>query len=79
VEKGERLAIRLKHSLSGEMMESLNTEFHDILVSGSIEQREAFPEEDSEPDIADLPRLSLMFNRRNLGRLRELINRINQG
>ena len=75
VEKGERLAIRLKHSLSGEMMESLNTEFHDILVSGSIEQREAFPEEDSEPDIADLPRLSLMFNRR----LRELINRINQG
>ncbi len=79
VEKGERLAIRLKHSLSGEMMESLNTEFHDILVSGSIEQREAFSEEDSEPEIADLPRLSLMFNRRNLGRLRELINRINQG
>ena len=79
VEKGERLAIRLKHSLSGEIMESLNTEFHDILVSGSIEQREAFSEEDSEPEIADLPRLSLMFNRRNLGRLRELINRINQG
>ena len=79
VEKGERLAIRLKHSLSGEMMENLNTEFQDILVSGSIEQREAFPEEDTESDIADLPRLSLMFNRRNLGRLRELINRINQG
>ncbi len=79
VEKGERLAIRLKHSLSGEIMESLNTEFHDILVSGLIEQREAFSEEDSEPEIADLPRLSLMFNRRNLGRLRELINRINQG
>ena len=78
VERGERLVIRLKQSLPGEMIESLNTEFQDILVSGSIEQREAFPEEDNEPRIADLPRLSLLFNRRNFGRLRQLVDRINE-
>jgi hypothetical protein len=78
VERGERLAIRLKQSLSGEMMENLNREFQDIIVSGSIEQREAFPEEENEPQISDLPRLSLLFNRRNFGRLRELVNEINR-
>ena len=78
VERGERLVIRLKQSLPGETIESLNTEFQDILVSGSIEQREAFPEEDNEPRIADLPRLSLLFNRRNFGRLRQLVDRINE-
>ena len=77
VEKGERLVIRLKQSLSPETIESLNAEFQDILVGGSIEQREAFPEEDSDSEIADLPRLTLLFNRRNFGRLRQLVNRVN--
>jgi hypothetical protein len=77
VEKGERLVIRMKQALSPETLESLNAEFQDILVSGSIEQREAFPEEESGSEIADLPRLTLLFNRRNFGRLRQLVNRVN--
>lgn len=78
VERGARLVIRLKQSLSGETIESLNTEFQDIIVSGAIEQCEAFPEEGNDTRITDLPRLSLLFNRRNFGRLRELVNRINE-
>jgi hypothetical protein len=35
------------------------------------------PEEINEPEIAHLPRLCLQFNRRNYGRLRQLIDRIN--
>lgn len=78
VERGARLVIRLKQSLSEETIESLNTEFQDIIVSGAIEQCEAFPEEEDDTRITDLPRLSLLFNRRNFGRLRELVNRINE-
>lgn len=78
VERGARLVIRLKQSLSEETIESLNTEFQDIIVSGAIEQCEAFPEEGNDTRITDLPRLSLLFNRRNFGRLRELVNRINE-
>ncbi len=78
MEKGERLVIRLKQSLSEETIESLNKEFQDILVSGSIEQCEAFSEEENEPRIAHLPRLSLLFNRRSFGRLRQLVNEINR-
>jgi len=78
VERGARLVIRLKQSLSEETIESLNTEFQDIIVSGAIEQGEAFPEEGNDTRITDLPRLSLLFNRRNFGRLRELVNRINE-
>ncbi|MEE8348198.1 MAG: TIGR00730 family Rossman fold protein [Acidobacteriota bacterium] len=78
VERGERLVLRLKQSISGETIERLNSEFQDILVSGSIEQREAFPEEENEPQIADLSRLTLLFNRRDFGRLRQLINEINR-
>ena len=41
----------------------------------------AYPKllERDEPDLAHLPRLSLQFNRRNLGRLREMIDQINRG
>ena len=56
----------------------MNTEFADILVSGAIEQRDALPEESNEPELNELPRLSLHFNRRSIGRLRQLINRINE-
>jgi len=34
-------------------------------------------DEAGEPELAELPRLKLHFNRRNLGRLRQLIDAIN--
>lgn len=74
----DTLAMRLTVPLSPEHLDRLNTEFSDIVVSGRIEQVGALPEESGEPELAHLPRLTFHFNRRNLGRLRQLIDAINQ-
>lgn len=76
------LVLRLQEKPSEEFLDSLNTEFSDILASGKIELSEALPEEADEPEaksIAHLPRLVMHFNRRNLGRLRMLIDALNAG
>jgi len=71
------LVLRLKRRLSGQALHTLNTEFADLLETGSIEQRAALPQEADEPDLAALPRLTCHYNRRSAGRLRQLIDRIN--
>ncbi|TWU07714.1 LOG family protein [Stieleria varia] len=73
----DRLVLRLKDKLSGEKMEELQTKFADILVSGKFEQTGALPEEEGEPELADMPRLVFRFNRRALSRLRMLIDTVN--
>lgn len=73
----ENLVLRLNHRLPDPVIENLNQEFADIVVSGQITQRDAFPEEASEVEVAHLPRVVFHFNRRNYGRLRLLINAIN--
>ncbi len=71
------LVLRINHSVSQEKLDQLNTNFSSILVKGWIEQCEALPAESNEPEVAHLPRLKLHFNRRNFGRLRQLIDAIN--
>ncbi|QEG39903.1 LOG family protein [Roseimaritima ulvae] len=71
------LVFRLKKRLSDELLDEINTRFADILVEGKFEQRDALPEESSEKELADLPRLVFHFDRRALGRLRMLIDFIN--
>lgn len=73
----DRLVLRLFKRPSDELLEELNEEFGSILKSGTFELSEALPEERGEPEIADLTRLVMHFNRRNLGKLRRLINRLN--
>ena len=73
----DRLVFRLKERLSDEKMETIQTQFADILVEGTFEQSKALAEEAGEPDLAGLPRLVFHFNRRSLGKLRQLINEIN--
>lgn len=73
-----RLVMRLKQRLSDEALDEVNTRFADILTNGQIVQRELLPEERDEPDLAELPRLAFHFNRRSLGRLRQLIDHLNQ-
>jgi uncharacterized protein (TIGR00730 family) len=72
------LLLRLQHKLSDTMLERLRDEFSDILVAGTFEQTEALPEEANDTHIAHLPRLRFRFDRRNLGRLRQMIDVINQ-
>jgi len=78
VQRGEKLLLRLKRPLSDKELGALNGEFEDLLVEGLIESAEPSPEEKDEPEVRDLFRLSLSFNRRSFGRLRQLIDRINQ-
>ncbi len=73
------LSIRMKQALSADYLATLNREFRDLLVEGAIEQRGLLPEELDEPTLKDLPRLVFHYNRRSAGRLRQLIDRINDG
>ena len=73
----DRLVFRLFHAPSDELIAALNRDFSDILASGDFQASQAMPAEKDQPDLADLPRIVFHFNRRNHGRLREMINRLN--
>ena len=73
-----KLVFRLQKELTTDRLADINARFGDILQSGCYEQTETLPEESDEVEIADLPRLVFQFNRRNHGRLRELVNYINE-
>jgi len=74
----ERLVFRLQHAPTAAQMDEINTKFADILTSGEFELLlEPLPEERDEIDLLKLPRLMFRFNRRSLGRLRQLIDYLN--
>ena len=75
---GERLVVRLQRPLPEAAVTKLAKEFGDLLSAGTIQQGAALPEEADEPQLARLPRLIFRFNRKEFGRLIELIHRINQ-
>lgn len=72
----DELVFRMNMALSTGDVARLNQDFPDIVAEGRIRQvQEALPEEEGEH--AELPRLVFQFNRKSLGRLRCLINAIN--
>lgn len=73
---GDRFVIRLKTELCDEAVAQLNEEFSDILVQGIIEKSHGLPEETGD-ETFELPRLVFFFNRRDAGRMYELIRQIN--
>ena len=73
----ELLVIRLKSDLSDEAVHELNERFSDILVKGNIEKSSALPQE-LKDETSTLPRLTLHFNQRDLGRMYEMIRAINR-
>jgi len=74
---GETLVIRLNQPLSDRDIDKLNAEFSDILVDGKIAKSNALPQE-ARDATASLPRLTLHFNQRDLGRLYGLIRELNR-
>ena len=74
---GERLVFRLRRPLEASTVTKLSGDFADIL-SGPIEQTEG-PLDGEGGELPGLPRLRLPFNRRSFGRLRLLIDAVNQG
>jgi hypothetical protein len=73
-----RLVIRLQKALSDDQIATLTKEFPGLILEGDqIHSCTAFPEENDEPDLAHLPRISLLFDHHHYGMLIAFINRIN--
>jgi uncharacterized protein (TIGR00730 family) len=73
-----RLVIRLTSQLGSHDILELKDRFHDIITpEGSIEPSAALEAEMDDADIIHLPRLLVDFNRKDFGRLRNLIDAIN--
>ena len=72
------LVMRLQGPLSAEGVADLQARFADMLTpGGAIRPTAALPAEQDEPDILDLPRLKIDFNKKNFGRLRQFIDHLN--
>ena len=71
------LVLRLRARLSERVLDGIGRDFGDVLTGGRFEQTEALPEEANEPNLAGMPRLKFRFDRHAIGRLRQLIDRIN--
>ncbi len=74
----DRLVLRLEREPTDELLAELNRDFADIVESGKIERVETHPHESDDEHTRHLPRLALHFNRRDAGRLRMMIDVINQ-
>jgi uncharacterized protein (TIGR00730 family) len=75
----DRLLLRLQRAVSGEQLEHLNAHFADLLASGSFESLDGpLPEEEDDPHTHGLFRLAFHFDRRSYGRLRQMVDYLNQ-
>jgi len=74
----DRFVIRITRLLPTDFIDGLAAEFGDIIADGVITQRDALRAERDEADIVHLPRLVMRFERSHFGRLRMLIDRLNQ-
>jgi hypothetical protein len=73
-----QLVIRLTSALSPDDIRKLTDQFHDIIPpGGKIAASGALEAEKEDADVIHLPRLVIDFNRKNFGRLRSLIDSIN--
>lgn len=74
---GEKFVMRLKLAICDSDLDLLNREFGDLVVGGKIERTTALPAELDDPTV-DLPRLVFKFDRRDFGRLYQMIDTLNQ-
>lgn len=74
-----KLVIRLTSLLDANHIGKLKDGFADILTpGGTLALSGPLPAEQEEPELVHLPRLVLDFNRKDFGRLRNLIDEINR-
>lgn len=71
------LVLRMHVAPGDHALARFNREYTDIIVSGTIETIEATAAEVANDDNVDLARIRMHFNRRGFGRLRALVNDIN--
>ena len=73
----DQFIVRMKHEPSETALAALNEDFADIIVEGKIEIVNPTPEELEDHDRLDLARIAFYFNRREYGRLRQMIDVLN--
>jgi uncharacterized protein (TIGR00730 family) len=73
----ELLVIRLKNAPSPSAIQALNEDFANLIDGVPVHAIEATPDEREDEEYVDLPRIAFRFNRRDYGRLREMIDVLN--
>ena len=71
------LVLRLHTEVPDDLLHELTAEFSDIIESGVVEAIAATQAEVETDDYVDLPRIAFNFDRHGYGRLRALIDRLN--
>ena len=74
----DTIVIRMHHPLSETDLETLNADYRDLLLKGDFHCCEMLPEEANETHLVGMPRLSFQVKRGRAGRLRQLIDFINE-
>ena len=74
---GSEMVIRLERSISAQAIEELNHDFADLVARQPLHAGKPLRQERDEPELSRLPRLICGPNRRNFGRMRQLIDAIN--
>jgi uncharacterized protein (TIGR00730 family) len=69
--------IRLKHAPSDSALAAMNEDFADINTGDPIKRIEPTPEEVEDNEHVDLARIGFNFNRKDYGRLRQMIDVLN--
>jgi len=72
-----QLVLRLQESVPTARLTALEREFADIRANGRFLEQGPLAGESHQPLLSALPRLTFNFNRRSLGRLRQLIDALN--
>jgi len=72
-----RLVLRLRTAPGPERLAELNATFSDLLLDGEMEVIDVTPSERADGDHLLQERIAFRFNRRHAGRLRQLINALN--
>ena len=73
----DKFVIRLKNAPSPSALAALNEDFADIIVEGKIEIIKPTADEVADHDRLDLVRIGFNFNRKDYGRVRQLIDVLN--
>ena len=71
------LVIRLRYTPQQSAIDALNEDFEDIIIGEKIHITPPLKEEVDDDDMVDLPRIAFGFDRRQYGRLRQLIDVLN--
>lgn len=73
----DQLILRLHVAPPPQFLERLNDEFADLCITGRIETTDVHRLEADDAHLAHLPRIALNFDRKAVGRLRQMIDLIN--